>query len=528
MNLIFMRHGEATDNVREIISDKEIYWSTLTDEGKKVVLETLENLNLSIDKIYVSPLPRTIQTASLVCEKFKNVDVSIDNRIREIGNGKYSGKQNNPELDNVRERQVAGDFFVRFGEYGENKYDIESRLSDFLKDVYEQNFKNNTIMIVSHGSITSFMKRILCIKSAHIKTGKAEIFEDVDFSKLYKHIDKLKKIKKENIAKKISEIQKTNISETLKKSIIKLCKTEFNNIEFSDDVFTNFINGLNSTNLKVNYQTRFDDGIIAVCFYNNASNFLEQWFNHYISIGVKNFVMVDNCSSDGSSLLVKKFCKKVNIDCWSIDEKYNCFKMCGWKQQILEHYGTNKRYIFVDSDELFIYENFKNVNINEYIKNRKNDYFKSILLDVYSKNGIEDLDLNNYNFVDGKGYKMLPNANFGCRVYGGCRNRIFGIRPSLQKVPIITYHGKEIYINDHFYYPWEIDRNASTGSFLLHYKFLKGDIEKYKVYAEDERHWNNSREYKVYIERLNENKNLNFYDENFSIKLEDIFKTIKF
>lgn len=30
MNIIFMRHGNATDNVKEIISDKEIYWSTLT------------------------------------------------------------------------------------------------------------------------------------------------------------------------------------------------------------------------------------------------------------------------------------------------------------------------------------------------------------------------------------------------------------------------------------------------------------------------------------------------------------------
>lgn len=528
MNLIFMRHGEATDNVREIISDKEIYWSTLTDEGKQVVLETLENLNQSIDKIYVSPLPRTIQTANLVCEKFKNVDVVIDNRIREIGNGKYSGKQNNSELDNVRERQVAGDFFVRFGEYGENKYDIESRLSEFLKDVYEQNFKNNTIMIVSHGSITSFMKRILCIKTAHIKTGKAEIFEDVDFSKLYEHISKLKKIKKENVSKRVAEIQKTNVSETLKKSLIKLCKDEFNNIELSDDVFTNYLSGLNSTNLKVNTETNFDNGIIVVCFYNNVSNFIEKWFNHYISIGVNNFVMIDNCSSDGSNLIVKNFGKKVNIDCWSIDEKYNCFKMCGWKQQILEHYGCNKRYLFVDSDELFIYEDFEKININEYIKNFNNDYFKSILLDVYSKNGIEDEDINNYNFVDGKGYKMLPNTSFGCRVYGGCRNRIFGIRPSLQKVPIITYHGNEIYINDHFCYPWKINNCANKGSFLLHYKFLKGDIEKYKKYVEDQRHWNNSREYKVYVDKFNEDNNLNFYDETYSIELKDIFKTIKF
>ena len=36
MNIIFMRHGEATDNVLELISDKEIYWSTLTDNGIKV------------------------------------------------------------------------------------------------------------------------------------------------------------------------------------------------------------------------------------------------------------------------------------------------------------------------------------------------------------------------------------------------------------------------------------------------------------------------------------------------------------
>ena len=31
MNIIFMRHGNATDNVKKIISDKEIYWSTLTE-----------------------------------------------------------------------------------------------------------------------------------------------------------------------------------------------------------------------------------------------------------------------------------------------------------------------------------------------------------------------------------------------------------------------------------------------------------------------------------------------------------------
>ncbi len=63
MNIIFLRHGEATDNVKELFSDKEIYWSTLTENGINTAKESILSLPKTIDKIYVSPLPRTIETA---------------------------------------------------------------------------------------------------------------------------------------------------------------------------------------------------------------------------------------------------------------------------------------------------------------------------------------------------------------------------------------------------------------------------------------------------------------------------------
>ena len=91
MNIIFMRHGEATDNVKELISDKEIYWSVLTEKGVNVVKESIDSLPDSINKIYVSPIPRTIETAHYVSEKYPKIEVNIDNRIREINHGKYSG-----------------------------------------------------------------------------------------------------------------------------------------------------------------------------------------------------------------------------------------------------------------------------------------------------------------------------------------------------------------------------------------------------------------------------------------------------
>ena len=191
MNLIFLRHGEATDNVKELISDKEIYWSVLTENGIKTVLESIEYLP-EIDIMYVSPFPRTVQTAYYVHEKYPELEYSIDNRIREIYYGKYSHKKNNSELDEIRRKQILGDYFVRFGEYGENKYDIEKRLTEFLLDVYNNNDINSTVLIVSHGSITAYMKRILNLKSEHLKKGKLEIFNDVDFENLFKHNDFLK------------------------------------------------------------------------------------------------------------------------------------------------------------------------------------------------------------------------------------------------------------------------------------------------------------------------------------------------
>ncbi len=178
MNLIFLRHGEATDNVKELLSDKEIYWSTLTEVGKKEVIDSVNNLQKDIDVMYVSPLPRTVETAHYVYEKYPYIKVVIENKIREIDYGKYSHSKNNEELDEVRNKQINGDYLVRFGEYGENKLEIEERLSSFLNDILKEKYKN--VLIVSHGSVISHMKRILNIKTNHIKNGQIEIFENVD------------------------------------------------------------------------------------------------------------------------------------------------------------------------------------------------------------------------------------------------------------------------------------------------------------------------------------------------------------
>ena len=185
---------EATDNAKDLISDKEIYWSLLTEEGKKTVQESIELLPKDISTMYVSPLPRTIETAHYVFLKYPNIDVHMEERIREISYGKYSHCKNNSELDETRIKQINGDYLVRFGDYGENKLEIENRLSSFLLDLYNSDIKGN-VLIVSHGSVISYMKRLLDLKSSHIKKGTIEIFNDISFDHLLEYRIKLDNIK---------------------------------------------------------------------------------------------------------------------------------------------------------------------------------------------------------------------------------------------------------------------------------------------------------------------------------------------
>lgn len=522
MNLIFMRHGESTDNVKEILSDREIYWSTLTESGIETTLESIKSLPETIDKIYVSPFPRTIETAHFVSEKYSKAAVIIEKRLHEINHGKYSGQKNNEDLDNTRKKQIAGDFFVRFGEYGENKYEIEERLCDFLKDVYKNNFSTNTIIIVSHGTITSYMKRILNIKTPHIKTGKTEEFVDVDFSPLFEYVKLLKNIKLEKIKERVNQIELLNINNNLKNNLIRMFKKEFNNIEFPDDYFLSFIDGISTKGLVQVDDAKFDNSTILVCFYNNFDGFVEKWMNHYISIGINNYVLIDNNSDDDSTNKLKNYSKKVNISFWKIKEKYNCYKMCGWKQQIFEFYGINRKYLTIDSDELFIYKNYNSLKFEDFLKESKALYIKSMMLDVYTNKKIYDGTLEDFKYVDKGTYKINSNVSYIQRFYGGPRSRIFGINPSLQKVPFITYTGKEIFANDHYYYPWYINKETIFCSYLLHYKFLPGDDKKYTTFVKDGRHWNDSHEYKIYNAELIKNNKITFYDKKISINIDDI------
>ena len=531
MNVIFMRHGEAVDNVQEILSNKETQCSILTEKGNQQVKKTASTIDFNIDKIYSSPLIRTLQTSRIISSD--TIPIIIDDRIREIDWGEYSGKKNNKQLDDIRRRQTSGDFFVRFGQYGENKYDIELRLLEFLEEIYDTNFKNNTIMIVTHGTIISFMKRILNLKPSHAKKGSFEQFNNIDFSPLSIYRKKLKQARDNEVGKRIDLVNTLSSSVSLKtkSAYRKIAKDEFNNIELDFKTLNLLVQGLNddlNKSFELSY-VRANENPVLICLFKDFENFIDRWMAHYISAGAKNFVFINNGSTDNSLERIESHINKdISIDIWDVNIAYDCFRSCGWKQQLLEYYGTNRWYLVVDSDELFTIG--KTFIIDEYInalESEQQTASKSLMLDVYSKKSLFSTGDEDFHLVDSYGYKKEFGKCYGYRVYGGPRQRLFGTRSSLQKISLFKYSGDEIMINDHFMYPWSVNK-ASMSSVLLHYKFISGDITKYNSFIKSGVHWNNSSEYKRYMDVYNNDENITFYNPQISINISDIKLSILF
>jgi 2,3-bisphosphoglycerate-dependent phosphoglycerate mutase len=146
-----MRHGQAENNVSRILVGRHIE-SHLTDYGKQQVADSAKQLKtIPIDKVYVSPVIRTVETAQIVCP-ILGIDYRIDERLYETEMGRLVG-MNYEELTTK-----YGDLFVRFySEYDpvlesfgvETFASVKQRIKSLLNDLLQEHEDSN-VLIVTH------------------------------------------------------------------------------------------------------------------------------------------------------------------------------------------------------------------------------------------------------------------------------------------------------------------------------------------------------------------------------------------
>ena len=148
---IFMRHGEADNNVNRILVGRHIE-SHLTENGRQQVRDTANYLKeILVDKVLVSPVIRARETAEIVCDVI-NLDYEIDERLYEIELGKLVGMNYEDIIDK------HGNLFLKFysgdeqmlDDYGVESFtSVKMRIKHLLDEAIER-YPDKNIVFVTH------------------------------------------------------------------------------------------------------------------------------------------------------------------------------------------------------------------------------------------------------------------------------------------------------------------------------------------------------------------------------------------
>lgn len=176
MKIYLIRHGESLANlglVSAVFSmDNQNGLSQKGENQIQAIIPAFKNCNIM--RIFSSPMKRAVDSAKILQSGLINAPkIIIDNRLKEIDYGIYTDDRDNPEMQNIAKRQIAGDQEIRFGG-GENIREILERFLGFLIDTYKEN-QNDEIIILSHGRLLSIVsKKIEELCQKEIKKSKIE------------------------------------------------------------------------------------------------------------------------------------------------------------------------------------------------------------------------------------------------------------------------------------------------------------------------------------------------------------------
>jgi probable phosphoglycerate mutase len=162
--VIFMRHGQAESNVSRILAGRHMK-SHLTEHGRQQVVDSAKQLmkNIAIEKVYVSPVTRTVETAQIVCQ-ILGTDYVIDERLYETEMGRLVGM--NYEEATTKYGDVLNRFYSDYDpvleSFGVEAFgSVKHRITSLLDDLSQKHEDSNVLMITHLDPIKAALATLL-------------------------------------------------------------------------------------------------------------------------------------------------------------------------------------------------------------------------------------------------------------------------------------------------------------------------------------------------------------------------------
>jgi probable phosphoglycerate mutase len=162
--VILMRHGQAESNVSRILAGRHMK-SHLTEHGRQQVVDSAKQLmkNIAIEKVYVSPVTRTVETAQIV-RQILGTDYVIDERLYETEMGRLVGM--NYEEATTKYGDVLNRFYSDYDpileSFGVEAFaSVKHRITSLLDDILQKHEDSNVLMITHLDPIKAALATLL-------------------------------------------------------------------------------------------------------------------------------------------------------------------------------------------------------------------------------------------------------------------------------------------------------------------------------------------------------------------------------
>lgn len=243
------------------------------------------------------------------------------------------------------------------------------------------------------------------------------------------------------------------------------------------------------------------DDILLFVAIRNETDRLTEFLEHYRKIGVRHFLIVDNDSTDGSA---EYLARQPDVSLWRCPGSYRSSRFgMDWIGALLMRYGHGHWCVTVDADELLIYPEWEQRNLQELTAGLDAHGVAgmgALMLELYPSGPLGQADAADtaplparLPWFDPGPYRTRIEQPMRNRiVQGGVRERVFfpdnpGSSPTLNKLPLIRWHWRYTYVNStHSMLPSEMNDlydgpgDKRLSGVLLHAKFITNIIEKTK------------------------------------------------
>lgn len=148
--IYLIRHCETKGNQQRLFQGR--IDMDISEAGEQQLAQLAERFrNITIDKLYSSPLLRAQRTAMAVA-KFQPMDIELDERLIEINGGCWEGRSWNdmPIFDPEQSRRWLEEPWNFGTEDGEPMREVYDRMKNAVLDIAAKN-DGKRVAIVSHG-----------------------------------------------------------------------------------------------------------------------------------------------------------------------------------------------------------------------------------------------------------------------------------------------------------------------------------------------------------------------------------------